>query len=320
MEIHRARQDFALISQAYDFVMKNAPEPLPRKKSQKNINKRECHSYVNISLHKCEVRNRWDVEVPSVVQKPSFNTISTESAQYQHLDTGGYGKDGSKAYRNPYQAKINYFQTAMRNSKINSALAERQESKQKLKTFVKEANTADWAKFIPETPGSQHSQNELQRTMGVSQSVKNQVTLKNELAKENNPLQEFERQIKKLTDRVKKLEKENKKLRDENRRLKGKPSEKRKKEIRPGSHYKPECKKIHKRGDSRTSMHFNQTNNFSDFAKSYSFENNAKEAAGRQSYHPKFDVAPVVDKENLHVRVDNHGTGYGKEPVIGVSF
>lgn len=178
----------------------------------------------------------------------------------------------------------------MRSSKINSAMDSRKEPKKKLKSFVKSNNPGNCKRFKPikykekksrvATPSSHNrSSNESNPCMVVSQSEKHRVGLKEELCSQVS-VDELHLTIQKLNLKVRKLEKENKKLRDENRNLKGIHSHPHSQKP-PGSHYKPHCKKIKEREDSRSSLeynghHFNNTNQFSDFTRSYSFENNKK--------------------------------------------
>lgn len=115
--------------------------------------------------------------------------------------------------------------------------------------------------------------------MVVSQSEKHRVGLKEELCNQTSA-DELHITIQKLNLKVRKLEKENKRLRDENKKFKNMYCHSHKP---PGSHYKPHCKKIKEREDSRSSLeyngiNFNNTNQFSDFTRSYSFENNKKQA------------------------------------------
>jgi hypothetical protein len=209
----------------------------------------------------------------------------------------------AKDQRNPYQAKINYFMNQnIRNSSINSTIAARKEAKKKLKTFVKNSNTGNVnKKFRPtkdarelvsggETPSSRNrSSQDPHHLMAISQSMKSQINLKSELCTNDSTVQSLEKQLLKLTEKVKKLEKENRKLKDENKRLKkSQVLEKDENQPPPGSHYNPNCKKSHQRESSRSSMNynssnFNYTNQFSDFTRSYSFENSHASKAMRSS-------------------------------------
>lgn len=211
----------------------------------------------------------------------------------------------------------------IRNSSINSTIAARKEAKKKLKTFVKNSNTGNVnKKFRPtkdvreigsggETPRSRNqSSQDPHHLMGASQSMKSQINLKSELCTDSN-VQSLEKQILKLTEKVKKLEKENRKLKDENKRLKkNQVLESNVIQPHPGSHYKPQCTKLHQRESSRSSMNynssnFNYTNQFSDFTRSYSFENSNASKAMRSSEPEPNLLAKYNNSGRFHNEKEN---------------
>jgi hypothetical protein len=228
-----------------------------------------------------------------VNEKPTYHTISTENSQLQ-----GTNNDN----KNAYQAKINYFQHALRNSKTNSALGGCKESQKKLKAFVRNSENAQIHKNIrmkkkkhrEGTPTSHTvDSEENHHGMVMSQSAKNQVILKNELSNSPNS-QKLEQQIQKLNEKIKSLELENKQLKDENQKLKTIRESNAHKGMRQSeSHYKPQCSKMHSRDDSRSStnynlMSFTQSNKIADFTRSYSFENsNNSNAIRSQDAEPR---------------------------------
>lgn len=234
---------------------------------------------------------------PEIIEKPTYHTISTENSQLQAKNSDN---------KNPYQAKINYFQHALKNSKTNSVLGGCKESQKKLKAFVRNSENAQIHKNIrmkkkkhrEGTPSSHTVDSEdNHHGMVMSQSVKSQVVLKNELSNSPNS-QKLEQQIQKLNERIRKLELENKQLKDENQKLKTMRESYGFKGIRQSeSHYKPQCSKMHSRDDSRSSMNcnlmnFTQGNKMADFTRSYSFENsNNPKAIRSHEADPKLLVS-----------------------------
>lgn len=188
MDFHKANKDLTLISNAYAHVIKRVPAPSPRT-TLKYESKGEpvVRRYVNLEIERCQRSNQTNVNnihnfsSNERVEKHTYHTISTEDNK----------EIQPKECRNPYQAKINYFQTAMRNSNINSALANRNEPKKKLKSFVKNSTTGSTLKFKSikhkdtngrtQTPLSSNPTAYEALGMGVSQSEKQRITLKSEL-------------------------------------------------------------------------------------------------------------------------------------------
>lgn len=271
MSLH-TNKDIGLITQAYSHVIASIPEPSPRTVSRMQERGRQVvRRYIDLDLKPCHRINHSEhIELApqNVDVKPNFHTISTNEDNLAPQ---------VREQRNPYQtrSKINYFQSAMRNVNINSALADRNENKKKLKTFVKNSTTkVEKFRKIKQPSRQTPKHTETSPTLVVSQSAKHQVSLKSELEGDRESMRQ---EILKLHERVKKLEKENKKLKEENRKLKARPGSKIRKENRPpGSHYKGKCHKaIHHREHSRTStgQGFSHTDMMSDVTRSYSFEN-----------------------------------------------
>jgi len=130
-----------------------------------------------------------------------------------------------------------------------------------------------------QTPSSQnHSSQNIDHWMMVSNSAKHQISIKNELYKEESK-EYLYKEIQKLNQKINKLEKGNQYLQNENKRYKSIYIENKiPVEQNPiQSHYKPSCEKMNFRDSSRANMHylnnFNQTDKFNDFGHSYSFEN-----------------------------------------------
>lgn len=223
MKVHNPRDDFRLLSEAYAHVINNIPEPDPRASLARGIAQGGNQArFLNLKLRKCERKSN-NIKVFDSVQvdKPLYHTLSTESRQ---LSPG-------REFQNPYQAKINYFQSAMRNSKIDSALASKKDNKKRAdekftNTCPIQGNNGNQSSprvdnvSRPHSPTSSTNNNyKIALNMTSSQSVKNQVSLKNELSK-NDSTRVLEEQIHQLNQRVRKLEKENKKLKHENKEIK----------------------------------------------------------------------------------------------------
>ena len=115
MELHK------LISEAYSHIIKNLPEASPRTLNIRGCNAKKWEQrYLNIEIHK------WEKENSSHEVRRPLKSIKTVSVHNERKDQ-----------RNPYQAKINYFQAAIKNSQINVNLAERskENNRNKLKFY-----------------------------------------------------------------------------------------------------------------------------------------------------------------------------------------
>lgn len=141
------------------------------------------------------------------------------------------------------------------------------------------------------TPSSHKSTPVSQKGMTISHSVKDQMNMNDEMYR-NNSKEELHNEIMKLNKKITRLEEGNKCLKEENKRYKSiytqggggvslKP---------PQSHYKVSCTKLQSREPSRKSIPkcFNQTDKFSDFGHSYSFENKG---------HPTVTNTPAPESE-----------------------
>ena len=161
--------------------------------------------YLNLELKKCP-RIKTPGVIPDPVSKVQSNQPSFES----------------KEHRNPYQAKINYFQTAMRNSNIDFGLSNNKHSS-KMKYSKRESkcssSTRNQGKRVGRamTPSSQKSTPSSQKGMTISHSVKDQMNVNGEIYR-NNSKEELQSEIMKLNKKIMKLEKGNKCLKEENKR------------------------------------------------------------------------------------------------------
>ena len=317
MSLHKQKA-FSLLSKAYPAVMEAIPEPSPRTLSRmQNKGVQIDRRYLWLDLipcHKTHISQGERIDVPIADQKPTYHTISTNE---ENVAVQG------REQRNPYQgrAKINYFQSAMRNVDINSNLAPR-ESKKKLHNFVK-SSTAKVQKFRKMNTQKQEMR-ETSPHLGASQSAKHQISLKSELESRNQVPQDNDLALEwaQLREKVQILEQENKKLREENKKLKkrreGKP---------PGSHYKPKCAKMkHTRGNSRTStgQGFSHTDMLSDATRSYSFENggNGKPQIDTEFLKSYNNYVPIPhkmsNKENIgyNIKIEQMGKPKGGQESI----
>jgi hypothetical protein len=327
MDFHKGNKDFTLISNAYGHVIKRLPAPSPRT-AMKSESRGEpiVRGYVNLDLQRCIRPYIIDVRGPNAGDKYKYQTLSTEDKIELQ----------PKEFSNPYQAKINYFQTAMHNSNINSVLSDRKDSKKKLKSYVKNSTVSN-TKKIKSIKHREKTNNRAQTPltndppayekpeMGSSQSVKYQITLKSELWNVN-PKEAMQKQIMLLNEKVKLLEYDNKKLHDENTYYKnmharGKQNEPK----RHNSHYKPEWKKMNQREDSKTStqykhVNFNNTNKFSDFVRSCSFENSSDSNVKiRNETLQNYVPSRLNGKENIKNNIDIEKKSKQNKPISNES-
>jgi len=236
---------------------------------------------------------------PEFIDKPSYHTISTES---NHLSK-------EISHQNPYQPDSKNLQSTLHHPNINPNAVSSKDSKKKLKAFVRNSEIAHQSKTfkpkrkvkvgINDTPSSDTpSAGDTHHGMMVSHSVKNQVTLKNELSNVSH-IQSLELQIQKLNEKVLKLEKDNKILSQENLALKADKLKENAIIERRGAEtdYTPHCAKMHQRDDSRSSTNYNLSNftqqkNVADFTRSYSFENSTNSRVLRSSdVEPNFTMS-----------------------------
>lgn len=327
MDFHKENKDLTLISNAYVHVIKRVPAASPRTTLKyESRGEPVVRRYVNLDIERCRKSNQTNIN--------DFHNFSSnerkEKQTYHTISTEDNKEIQPKEWRNPYQAKINYFQTAMRNSNINSALANRNEPKKKLKSFVKNSTAGSTLKFKSikhkeinvrnQTPLSNNPSTYEALGIGVSQSDKQKITLKSELWNDSSK-DELQNQINLLNEKVKQLELENSKLRDENKYYKNMHEVARQNEHkRPSSHYKPEWKKMHQTKASRVDDHYkninlSNTDKFSDFARSYSFKLNSDSNSNLkpETLHI-YNMNSIHDKENFKSNSELEVLNKSKKP------
>lgn len=234
-------------------------------------------------------------------------------------------------HRNPYQAKVNYFQTALKSSKPDLGSAHNKNSRKikyskrtKYEKAIRDNMKAKIKRVSRAMTPSSHNMSSAgsQRGLAISHSAKDQISIRDEMYKSNSK-EELQDQIMKLNRKIMRLEEGNKWLVEENKRYKSIYSQ----EPNPGSlkppqyQYKLSSKRGHRKDSSRkkfqNSKNFSQTDKFSDFRNSYSFENKDwsnvintpnPEIENQMNANNYMTIPSFChDKENLKTNVDiNH--------------
>lgn len=141
-----------------------------------------------------------------VENRASLNMIPSRDPNFQ-----------PNLHRNPYQAKVNYFQTAMKSSNpdfepVNKNSRKVKHSKKSKEDHKIKENMKAKIKRVSRalTPSSHNmSSTGSQRGLAISHSAKEQISIRDGLYK-NNSKEELQNQIMKLNRKIMKLEEGNK--------------------------------------------------------------------------------------------------------------
>ena len=125
MEIQSRKNDLFCITEAFKHLSGGNAKAEHRSLLMKDvIGHVPIKKYLNLNLKKCnKINDTINIKIinGNSPTDPKFNTISVPDRP----------EKVSRDIRNPYQNKINYFHSAMRNSKINSALISKKDQKLK---------------------------------------------------------------------------------------------------------------------------------------------------------------------------------------------